>query len=122
MMKRLTYGNVCNTFDEFVKSMHNDINKDCVTWAKDNLLTSSLLCDTVMGEHELDIESVLTELFNDYLATRQITWDRGIVDLIIQAAFKNSHYDIKATILNAVKRAKQNYGGSKSYSKSESEA
>jgi len=122
MMKRLTYGNVCNTFDEFVKSMHNDINKDCVTWAKDNLLTSSLLCDTVMGEYELDIESVLIELFNDYLATRQITWDKGIVDLIIQAAFKNSHYDIKVTILNAVKKAKQNYGGSKSYSKSESEA
>ena len=122
MIKRLTYGNVCNIFDEFVKSVHNDINKDYVTWAKDNLLTSSLLCDTVMGEYELDIESVLIELFTDYLATRQITWDRGIVDLIIQAAFKNSHYDIKVTILDAVKRVKQNYGGHKSYSESESEA
>lgn len=122
MIKRLTYGNVCNTFDEFVKSVHDDVNKDCIMWAKDNLLTSSLLCDTVMGEYELDIESVLIELFNDYLATRQITWDRDIVDLIIQAAFKNSHYDIKVTILDAIKRAKQNYGRHKSYSESEGEA
>jgi hypothetical protein len=75
-----------------------------------------------MGEDELDIESVLIELFTDYLATRQITWDKDIVDLIIQAAFKNSHYDIKVTILDAVKRVKQNYGGHKSYSESESEA
>jgi hypothetical protein len=122
MIKRLTYGNVCNTFYEFVESMHCDINEDYITWAKDNLLTSSLLYDTAMGEYELDIESVLIELFTDYLATRQITWDRGIVDMIIQTTLKNSHYDIKATILDAVKRVKQNHGGSKSYSESESEA
>jgi len=91
-------------------------------WANANLSTSSLLRDTVIGECELDIESVLIELFTDYLAVRQITWDRDIVDLIIQAAFKNSHYEVKATILDAVKRFKQRYEGVKAYSKFESEA
>lgn len=122
MIKRLTYGNICNTFDEFVKSVHDDINKDCIMWAKDNLFTSSLLRDTVIGECELDIESVLIELFTNYLAARQITWDRDIVDLIIQTAFKNSHCDVKATILDAVKMVKQRYEGHKAYSKFESEA
>jgi len=118
MIKRLTYGNICNTFDEFAKSLQDDINKDYIMWAKANLSTSSLLRDTVIGECELDIESVLIELFTDYLAARQITWDRDIVDLIIQTAFKNSH----STILDAVKRFKQRYEGVNAYSKFESEA
>jgi len=122
MIKRLTYGNICNTFDEFAKSLQDDINKDYIMWAKANLSTSWLLRDTVIGECELDIESVLIELFTDYLAARQITWDRDIVDLIIQTAFKNSHYEVKATILDAVKRFKQRYEGVKAYSKFESEA
>ena len=122
MIKRLTYGNICNTFDEFAKSLQEDINKDYIMWAKANLSTSSLWRDTVIGECELDIESVLIELFTDYLAARQITWDRDIVDLIIQVAFKNSHYDVKATILDAVKRFKQRYEGVKAYSKFEGEA
>ena len=109
MTKRLTYENVCNKFDEFIKSVHNDSNKDCTTLVKDDWFTSSLFSGTVEDEDELDTEVVLMELFTDYLTTRQILWDRDIVHLIIQAAFKNSHYGIKTTVLDVANEVKQRY-------------
>jgi hypothetical protein len=109
MTKRLTYENVCDKFDEFIKSVHNDINKDCGTLVKDDWLTSSLFRGTIGDEDELDTEVVLIELFTDYLTTRQIMWDRDIVHLIIQAVFKNSHYGVNATVLDVANRVKQRY-------------
>jgi hypothetical protein len=93
MTERLTYENVCNKFGEFLKSIHNDSNKDCTTLVNEMWLTSSLFSDMV-GDgdgDELDTEAVLMELFTDYLTARQIMWDGGIVNLIIRAVFKNSH-------------------------------
>jgi hypothetical protein len=123
MTKRLTYENVCNKFDEFIKSVHNDSNKDYTTLVKDDWLTSSLFSGTVEDEDELDTEVVLMELFTDYLTTRQIMWDRDIVHLIIQAAFKNSHYGIKTTVLDVANEVKQRYEeGRNAYSEFEDEA
>jgi hypothetical protein len=123
MTKRLTYENVCNKFDEFIKSVHNDINKNCTPLVKDDWLTSSSFSDTVGDEDEYDTEVVLMELFTDYLTTQQIMWDRDIVHLIIQAAFKNSHYGIKAAVLDVINGVKHRYDeGRNAYREFEDEA
>ncbi len=109
MTERLTYENVCNKFDEFLKSVRNDSNKDCTTLVNDEWLTSPLFSDTVGDGDGLDTEVVLMELFTDYLTARQIMWERGIVYLIIQAAFKNSHYGVTATVLDVANGVKQRY-------------
>jgi hypothetical protein len=127
MTERLTYENVCNKFGEFLKSVHNDSNKDCTTLVNDVWLTSSLFSDTV-GDgdgdgDELDTEVVLMELFTNYLTARQIMWDRGIVHLIIQEAFKNSHYGVTATVLDVANGVKQRYEEERNaYSEFEDEA
>lgn len=131
MTKRLTYENVCNKFDEFLKSIHNDSNKEGSTLVNDAWLAASLFSDTVGDRDEdgdgdgdeLDTEAVLMELFADYLTARQIMWDRSIVYLIIQAAFKNSHYGTTATVLDVVKGVKQRYEEERNtYSEFEDEA
>ncbi len=125
MTKRLTYKNVCNKFDEFLKSVHKDDNKECTTLVNDEWVTSSLFSDTVGDGNgdEFNTEVVLMELFTDYLAAQQIMWDKGIVCLIIQTAFKNSRYGVTATVLEEANDVNQRYEGERNiYSELEGRA